>query len=222
MIDEDHIRIRSVCQRLDLVELADTDKEFRVGGPYSCGQLTGDLGTGRERQRTKLTLVFAKRRRIDSHMHEDYALSTLGSIKQSAAPTKTSLYSGARQTHPWGTTESEPTLAHLLVAFVPGRQTNIARWHDRGNSMLVNHLVHTVFQQHNKLIEGIDSPLKLNAVYEINGDGNFLFAQQIQKRILQRLPFSHLRLLLFFIVIAPAQRNKMVSDTILFNHHSQY
>ena len=82
MIEENDIRIQAIRKRLDLIELTDTDEIFRVGGPDSCGQLAGNLRSGRERQRIKLIIIFVIRRRVDPHMHEDNAFATLGSIKQ--------------------------------------------------------------------------------------------------------------------------------------------
>src|SRR3989344_549298 len=54
-----------------------------------------------------------------------------------------------------------------LLAFCRARQTNrTARYHG-GDSVLVDHLADSVLQQNNKLVEGFDLALQLNAVNQI-------------------------------------------------------
>ena len=55
--------------------------------------------------------------------------------------------------------------------------------------MFVHHLGHRIAQQNDLLIERLDLPLKLDTVDEINRHRHVLFAQGIQKRVLQKLPF---------------------------------
>jgi len=50
--------------------------------------------------------------------------------------------------------------------------------------VLVDHLRHRVAQEHNVLIEGFNLALELDAVDQIDGDRNMLFAQGIQERVL--------------------------------------
>jgi hypothetical protein len=57
--------------------------------------------------------------------------------------------------------------------------------------MFVDHLAYAVFEQHYKLIEGLDLALQLDSVDQINGHWNPLLAQMIQKRFLQGLAFCH-------------------------------
>ena len=67
--------------------------------------------------------------------------------------------------------------------------------------MFVDHLTHAVLQQHDELIERVDLALQLDAVHQVNGYGNALFAQGIQKGVLQRLAFGH-RVLLILAILA--------------------
>ena len=79
-----------------------------------------------------------------------------------------------------------------------GRQAHVARRHDRGNRVLVDHLADAVLQQHHELVKGIDLTLQLDAVDEVDRDGHPLFAQGIQKGVLQRLAFGHRVLLILY------------------------
>jgi hypothetical protein len=56
--------------------------------------------------------------------------------------------------------------------------------HDGGNGVLVDHLGHGIAQQHDVLIEGFDLALELDAIDEIDRDGNMLLAKQVQERVL--------------------------------------
>ena len=53
--------------------------------------------------------------------------------------------------------------------------------------MLVNHLRHRVAKQNDVLVEGLDLPLKLDAVDEIDGNGDMFLSERIEERILQKL-----------------------------------
>ena len=55
--------------------------------------------------------------------------------------------------------------------------------------MLVHHLGNRITEQHDVLVERFDVPLKLDAVDQIDRDGDMLLAQQVQEGILQELPF---------------------------------
>jgi hypothetical protein len=59
-----------------------------------------------------------------------------------------------------------------------------ARRHDGRNGVLVDHLGHGVAQQHDVLVEGLDVPLQLDAVDEVDRNRNVLFAQCVQERVL--------------------------------------
>ena len=63
------------------------------------------------------------------------------------------------------------------------------RRYDSRNGVFVNHLANGVFQQNYKLIKGLDLPLQLDAIDQINGHWNMLPAQDVQKRVLKELPF---------------------------------
>ena len=50
--------------------------------------------------------------------------------------------------------------------------------------MLVNHLRHGIAQQNHVLVEGLDLPLSLDAVDQVNGHRHMFFAQNIEERVL--------------------------------------
>ena len=50
--------------------------------------------------------------------------------------------------------------------------------------MLVYHLGDGVLQQHHVLIERVDLSLKLDAVHEVDRDGDVFLAQSVQERVL--------------------------------------
>ena len=55
--------------------------------------------------------------------------------------------------------------------------------------MLVDHLGHGIAQEDHILVERLDVPMQLDAVDQVNRDGNVLFSQQIQERVLKKLTF---------------------------------
>ena len=67
---------------------------------------------------------------------------------------------------------SHLTGVFVIVLWVLQRHTHHAGRDNRGYRMFVNHLAHSIFQQHNKLIEGFNLALQFDAVYKINGNGN--------------------------------------------------
>jgi hypothetical protein len=87
--------------------------------------------------------------------------------------------------------------------------------------MLVDHLRYGVAQQNDVLIKGFNIALQLNAVDQVNGYGNVLFAQGIQEGILKELgliaihtaPYSLFDVWesCFYSGIAGARRNNRTS-----------
>src|SRR5947209_355112 len=77
------------------------------------------------------------------------------------------------------------------LTILAGGQAHVARGHNRGNGMLVHHLTDAISQQDDELIERVDMSLQLDAVDEIDGYGHPLFAQGVQKWVLQRLATGH-------------------------------
>ena len=61
--------------------------------------------------------------------------------------------------------------------------------HDRGNGVLVHHLRHGVAQQNDILVKGLNLPLQLDAIDQIDRYGHMLKAQLVQKWVLQELAF---------------------------------
>jgi len=66
-----------------------------------------------------------------------------------------------------------------------GSDPDIARWHDGGNGVLVNHLADRIAQQHDELVEAFYRALQLDAVHQVDGDGYALATQRIKERVLQ-------------------------------------
>ena len=55
--------------------------------------------------------------------------------------------------------------------------------------MFVDHLRHSIFEENDILVERLNLALQLDAVDEVDGDLNVLFAQRVQERVLEGLPF---------------------------------
>lgn len=80
----------------------------------------------------------------------------------------------------------------LLVTLVVLHQRNIALWCKGGNRMLVDHLLTAFAVNHNrKIIEGLDLSSDLEPVRQIYGDRHTVFAQLVQKVILNIDGFVH-------------------------------
>ena len=58
-----------------------------------------------------------------------------------------------------------------------------------GDGVLVDHLGHSIAQQHHVLVERFDVTLQLDAVDQVDRHRNMLFAQQVQEGVLKKLPF---------------------------------
>ena len=71
----------------------------------------------------------------------------------------------------------------VILAFVVLEVHGACR-NDGRDRVLVDHLRHGVAQQDNVLVEGLDLALQLDAIDEIDRDGNVLLAQQVQERVL--------------------------------------
>ena len=55
--------------------------------------------------------------------------------------------------------------------------------------MFVDHLSDGVFKQNDVLVERLHLALQLDAIDQVDGDLNVLFAQCVQERVLEGLPF---------------------------------
>ena len=55
--------------------------------------------------------------------------------------------------------------------------------------MFVDHLGDGIFKQNDILVERFHLALQLDAVDKVDGDLNVLFAQRVQERVLEGLPF---------------------------------
>jgi hypothetical protein len=70
--------------------------------------------------------------------------------------------------------------------------------------MLVDHLGHSVAQQNDVLVKGLDLPLQLDAVHQVNGHWNVFPTERIQEGILQKLAFiAHDMLRVQSVVVKP-------------------
>src|SRR3954468_22012292 len=59
--------------------------------------------------------------------------------------------------------------------------------HHRGNGVLVHHLRHGIFEEHDVLVEGFDLALELDAVDQVDRDRHMLLAQRVEEWVLQQL-----------------------------------
>ncbi len=55
--------------------------------------------------------------------------------------------------------------------------------------MLIDHLRYGIAQQYDVLVKRLDLTLQFDAIDQINGHGYMLPAQDVQKRVLKKLPF---------------------------------
>src|SRR4029077_12092778 len=67
--------------------------------------------------------------------------------------------------------------------------------------MLVDHLADAVLQQNHELVKGVDLPLQLDAVDQVDRYRNPLLAQGVEERVLQGLAFGHVFSLFFRFVL---------------------
>jgi hypothetical protein len=138
------------------------EHETHAHGPRGCGECF-ELGR-----------IVRVDRVSYSDAHQDGAFATARTLKQlqNAAPSF-----------------NDRRLGHFAV--FARRQTHVARGHNRGNGVFVNHLADAVSEQDDELIEGIDLALEFDAVHEVDRDGHTFFAQGIEKWILQGLATGH-------------------------------
>ena len=76
-----------------------------------------------------------------------------------------------------------------LLARLVGVEVDRAAGHHGGNGVFVDHQCDGVAQQHYILVKLLDVALELDAIDQIKGHRHVLFAQQVQKRVLQELAF---------------------------------
>lgn len=74
---------------------------------------------------------------------------------------------------------------NLLIAAVILHQGHITLRHERGDSMLVHHLLTAVAVNHDgKIVKSFDRSTDLKAVCKVYRGRNVLFAQLVQERVL--------------------------------------
>ncbi len=61
---------------------------------------------------------------------------------------------------------------------------NAPRRDDCGDGVLVDHLGRGIFEQHHILVEGFHLTLQLDAIDQIDGNGDMLLTECIQERVL--------------------------------------
>ena len=76
-----------------------------------------------------------------------------------------------------------------LFAWLSNTEVDGPAGHHGGDGVFVDHLRHGIAQQHHVLVKGLDMTLEFDAVDEVNRHRHVLFAQQVQKWILQELAF---------------------------------
>jgi hypothetical protein len=71
----------------------------------------------------------------------------------------------------------------MLLGFLI-EDPNVPRRDYGGNGMLVDHLADGILQENDKLVEGLDLSLQLDAVDEVDGNGYALPTQGVQEWLL--------------------------------------
>src|SRR5688572_28219621 len=74
---------------------------------------------------------------------------------------------------PWA---REWHLVVLCLFLVHSRNAHVAGGDYGGDRVLVNHLADAIAQQNHELVERVDLPLQLDAIYEVDRDGHLLLA----------------------------------------------
>lgn len=72
---------------------------------------------------------------------------------------------------------------------VGNREVDCPTGHDGGNRVLVNHLRYGISEKHDVLVERFNLALQLDAVDQIDRYRYVLPTQNVQERVLQKLPF---------------------------------
>src|SRR6185312_11321957 len=180
VIHQDHVRSAGLGRSLQLLRLATAHEETRIG-PLTPARHRGDrLRAGRDRKLIELLQILRIDLGAETDAHQERALTGTRALEHSAPPCGASLRGRLR----WGSALFR-------------RQAHVARRHDGGDGVLVDHLTDAVLQQHHELVERIYLALQLDAVDEVDGYGHPFFAQRVQERILERLAFGHRVLLVF-------------------------
>lgn len=68
-------------------------------------------------------------------------------------------------------------------------EVHLTARNDGGDGVLIDHLCHRIAQQHDVLVKGLDLPLQLDAIDQVNGHGHMLTAQCVEEGVLQKLAF---------------------------------
>jgi len=63
-------------------------------------------------------------------------------------------------------------------------EVNRASRNHRGDGVLVDHLGNRVLEEHDILVERLDLPLQLDAIYQIDRDGDMLATKSIEEGVL--------------------------------------
>ena len=64
--------------------------------------------------------------------------------------------------------DGRASVFRIAAILVSAGNSHVARWDDRGDRVLVDHLIDAVAQQHDELIERVDLSLQLDPVDQIN------------------------------------------------------
>ena len=170
VIDEDEVGIERNPECLQLLGLAGADEIARIRAIETGGQ-AADHGRAR---RTSQFREFLQQGRIMLSgclcLQQQGTLAFFRSIKQC------------------------DLLGFVGVAddcIIRAGDAHVATWHDRRDGMLVDHLADRVAQQHDKLVEGLDRALQLDAIDQVDRYRHAFAPECIEKRILQRLSFGH-------------------------------
>lgn len=163
VVENHQLDVFGLDQVVQLLDLATADKIFGArlvaGDADECHRFRA----GRTHQLLELLRVFTRLGVLPFQMHQNSLFPTTWALKEQS-----------------GLPSSVARLGRLVTA----RQTHrTARYHG-GDRVLVNHLADGVLQQDDKLVEGLDLALQLDAVDQIDGNRDAFFPQGIEVRVL--------------------------------------
>jgi hypothetical protein len=183
VIEDDQVGL--VCGHLgrNLLDLALAGIGGRIRAVPTPVHHGTDLGTRRSGQETNFFELFGNLFPTEVELDNDRPLldrRPLSHVRPPAGSRKEKWMRGkgkaAKGRH------TSVSLSSLAIGVL--REGDRARRNDRRNRMLVHHLGDGVLEQNDILIEGVDLPLQLDAVHEVDGNRHALAPQGIEKRVL--------------------------------------
>jgi hypothetical protein len=182
MIEDDQIGVGLGAPRADFLDFALARKKRRIGSLPPTRDCAGHGGAGRHGKGVQLREALALISRPKVERDQQRAVT--------ARELPRTLVDQCGKAESRGRARSGIRVGCRRVV----RHGDGARGYNGRNGVLVDHLRDRVLEQDHILVERLDLSLQLDAVDEINGHLNVLFAQRVQEGVLQHLPFvAHLR-----------------------------